>query len=261
MSAESVFISYSHTDSEVVVPIVRALQQSDIACWIDRDRIQSGDSFVGALDEALGTARAFILFLSTSYVQSRWTQKELRVAVQFALSAESRKLFVVRLDDAAMPPLLTDILYTKHYSAAQTAAEIAARLGSVPPAAATELDWTHISDHVIYTLAGKVIELSGQAGPKTLDIDAGNGSKYRLALVPFLLSNEMLVEDLRLELEICRTLQKLIGHLRRQIVEGGLGVFAGAFELNMERKQQELTKSRTVIRNQLREIAPRILQI
>ena len=60
---------------------------------------------------------------------------------------------------------------------------------------------------------------------------------------------------------MARALRALIGHLRQEIVEGGLGVFVGAFELRMERKQQELARSCSTIRTQLKELAPALWAI
>jgi TIR domain len=184
MMPRNLFVSYAHEDAATVGPVVRALEIQGLSCWLDRDHLRTGDTLVGELNDALSSADGFVVFLSNAYLRSRWTQKELRVAVQLTLSDESRKLFVVRLDAAPVPAILSDILHTTYRSADQTASEIANRGSAIASAGVSEVQWESVQDHIMYAFARRVVD-SAASGEAELEIDSGDGARYRLRLVPF----------------------------------------------------------------------------
>jgi len=79
--------------------------------WFDEWEIRVGDSIVQKIGEALGAVSHLIVLLSEKSVNRPWVQKELSSALIRQLSQKSITVLPVRLDDCAIPPILTDIKY------------------------------------------------------------------------------------------------------------------------------------------------------
>ena len=93
-----IFISYSRRDSETVDKITTSLQQAGFNVWIDREDIQTGNSWRVQIVEAIDTCDAFVLVLSGNSVISENVQKEV------ILAADShRKIMVVMLEPVKVP--------------------------------------------------------------------------------------------------------------------------------------------------------------
>lgn len=101
----SVFISYSRRDyvdeNENVIPgnpvskIMDALDNAGISYWIDKNGIFSGDEFKDVLTKAIEDAEVFLFISSKSSNASKWTAKEINVAVY-----ENKKIIPILIDDA-----------------------------------------------------------------------------------------------------------------------------------------------------------------
>ena len=75
------FASYGHQDSELVQPVVRAIEAAGVDVWVDVEQLQAGVDWAGAIDDAL--VRSIILvFLSPEYVASHETRLELGVVAR-----------------------------------------------------------------------------------------------------------------------------------------------------------------------------------
>ena len=81
-----IFISYSWSDSSIVLPIADLLRDRGASVWLDRDKISAGESLVEEIESALKSTDCFILFGSKKYFEGHWTKKEYRVAVNLAIS-------------------------------------------------------------------------------------------------------------------------------------------------------------------------------
>lgn len=82
MSTEKkVFISYSRTDSAVVIPFVERLQKEvgDVF-WIDLNGIESGDQFVDVIIDAIDKAEIVLFMHSANSLGSEWVKKEIQYA-------------------------------------------------------------------------------------------------------------------------------------------------------------------------------------
>lgn len=100
-----VFISYSRRDyvndrGEVIPgnPVSKIMDAFDKACigyWIDKKGIFSGDDFKDVLTRAIEDASVFLFISSEASNTSKWTAKEINVAVY-----ENKKIIPVLIDSA-----------------------------------------------------------------------------------------------------------------------------------------------------------------
>ena len=77
----NIFFSHSHKDYDKVIRIATSLVQSGFSPWLAETHIDQGDHINEEIEEALKRADAFLLFLSTNALNSRWTGKEYGIAV------------------------------------------------------------------------------------------------------------------------------------------------------------------------------------
>ena len=66
-----VFISYASADRERVLPIVAALRETGISCWIDQHGIEGGANWGLRIAEAIEGCAVFILMSSAASLVSR----------------------------------------------------------------------------------------------------------------------------------------------------------------------------------------------
>ena len=90
-----IFISYSRKDSELVLSVVKQLQERGFTIWIDKDGIESGDAFKSVIVRAIKNSDVFLFFSSKASNESPWTVKEVNTAVHL-----KKTIIPVRLDDA-----------------------------------------------------------------------------------------------------------------------------------------------------------------
>ena len=70
--ARRVFVSYSHDDSELVLPFVRLLQAAGAVVFVDTEDINYGDRWEEVLLEHLEAAERILLFWSKNASNSEW---------------------------------------------------------------------------------------------------------------------------------------------------------------------------------------------
>ena len=95
MNQYDVFISYSRKDSDVVLPIVKKLEDNGLSVWIDRDGIESGDAFKSVIVGGIKKSSVFLFFSSANSNESPWTVKEVNTAVYL-----KKSIIPVKLDGA-----------------------------------------------------------------------------------------------------------------------------------------------------------------
>jgi len=92
-----VFVSYSHEDERKVFPELRALHENGIRIWYD-EGIGVGSEWSDNIGRALDRASLFLVFVTTSAVESQ----NLRNEINFAL--DRRKPFLaVHLEETTLP--------------------------------------------------------------------------------------------------------------------------------------------------------------
>jgi predicted ATPase len=98
-----VFISYASADRERVLPIVAALRDAGVACWIDQHDIEGGANWGMRITEAIEGCAALVLMSSASSLASRNVRQEVAIAWKF------EKPYLPLLLDAT--PVPTEMIY------------------------------------------------------------------------------------------------------------------------------------------------------
>lgn len=91
-----IFISYSRKDSAVVQSVVDRLKAEGYNCWMDVNGIESGDAFKAKLVSAMKSSSMVVFFSSVAANNSKWTVKEINMAVHL-----NKPIIPVRLDESA----------------------------------------------------------------------------------------------------------------------------------------------------------------
>lgn len=77
-----IFICHASEDKdEIVRPLVEALTQAGVSCWLDEAEIQWGDSITQKVNEGLARSRYVVVVLSKASAEKNWPQKELNAAL------------------------------------------------------------------------------------------------------------------------------------------------------------------------------------
>ncbi len=79
---EDIFISYSRKDSEQALALAEQLRASGMGVWIDQRGIEAATSWSGEIADAIRAAKACVLLLSASSMESPNVKKELGVATE-----------------------------------------------------------------------------------------------------------------------------------------------------------------------------------
>jgi Tol biopolymer transport system component len=92
-----IFLSYSSSDREQVLPLVEALQEDGFSVWWDRD-IRPGPSFDREIEQAIAEARCLVVAWSAESVESEWVRSEVEEGVR-------RGILVPVIIESVLPPL------------------------------------------------------------------------------------------------------------------------------------------------------------
>ena len=93
-----IFISYSHKDSDSVLPIIEALQQKGFRIWYDSG-IQAGTEWPEFIAGRLMNCHAVIAFMSRSAQDSHNCRREIHFSIEL-----KKELLVVYLEDVELSP-------------------------------------------------------------------------------------------------------------------------------------------------------------
>ena len=99
-----IFISYSHADSERVLPIVAEMDKRGYRVWYDAG-INAGEEWTATLANKIAGCKVFLLFSSASYIASFAPDSERPFCrLEFTYAQKTRKPMIpVLLDSAAFP--------------------------------------------------------------------------------------------------------------------------------------------------------------
>jgi formylglycine-generating enzyme required for sulfatase activity len=73
----TVFVSYSHNDSEFADKLIADLNIAGHACWIDKSSIKGGDEWIMTIADGILNSYAFVLIATQAALESRWVQDEI----------------------------------------------------------------------------------------------------------------------------------------------------------------------------------------
>lgn len=106
-----VFISHAKENNSIVRRIITKLDDNGIKNWSDIEKLNKVDSDINAsINEGLATSNYFLLVWSIHASHSEYVKKEYNATISSDYDSRLRKI-IIRLDDALLPPLLSDKKY------------------------------------------------------------------------------------------------------------------------------------------------------
>lgn len=102
-SAPSIFISYSHEDTEFARRLYEYLKVAGVNCWLDTLDMRMGDPIRSVLFKRIREYDKFLVILSESALRSKWVEEEVSIAFNMEFeTGDRRRVLPARLDDAVM---------------------------------------------------------------------------------------------------------------------------------------------------------------
>ena len=120
-----VFLSHSSKDHENTRELYDELIELGFRVWFDEVAMEPGDSLIEKIGSAIRSSINLAVLLSHNSVSSHWVKKEVSVAMTGQLAGSKIKVVPIRLDDAELPPFLTDVRYVDYREGANTRLEFA----------------------------------------------------------------------------------------------------------------------------------------
>ncbi|CDF40092.1 TIR domain-containing protein [Chondrus crispus] len=103
MEAMDVFISHAGTDKSFIAgPVFHEVQKEGLNCFLDKARIEPGDTGSDEMTAAMESAKIGVFILSPEFAARRWTMRELRCFL--CRRREARRTGV-------MPPTILPVFY------------------------------------------------------------------------------------------------------------------------------------------------------
>ena len=103
-----VYISYRSTDRAFVRNLIYRLEGAGLRVYVAENEIRPGDSIVSELNRALDRSKACITVVSRHWLASPWCQAEADSLVQRKMRDPKFRIIPLRIDDSAIPVLLTN---------------------------------------------------------------------------------------------------------------------------------------------------------
>ncbi|MFS8096219.1 TIR domain-containing protein [Lentzea alba] len=101
-----VFLSFAGKDRPHAEQLRAELEERNVNAYLDENEIAPGTNVVSAIDEALATSDYYVLLWSANTPQRDWVTTEWTAAFNLEISRRRAFLFIVRLDEEPLPPLL-----------------------------------------------------------------------------------------------------------------------------------------------------------
>src|SRR5680860_311901 len=122
MSTETIFFSYSRTDTEFVLSLAKNLRSAGANIWLDQLDIKPGTRWDSSIEKALDSSKTLLVILSNTSVASHNVMDE----VSYALG-ENKKVVPVLLEECTIPFRLKRLQYadftSDHQKGLKTLAE------------------------------------------------------------------------------------------------------------------------------------------
>lgn len=104
-----VFLSHSSEDNQLVDRLAADLDREGITIWYDKKDLRLGQSIVGAINDAIGSARYLLAVLSPNAIRSRWVVEELNAATMRQIASDGTFLIPALIERCDLPPLLVGL--------------------------------------------------------------------------------------------------------------------------------------------------------
>ncbi|WP_164841336.1 toll/interleukin-1 receptor domain-containing protein [Sinorhizobium meliloti] len=282
MNRSLIFISYSHSDAQVVKPICERLATKGFPIWLDQNELVPGDALSQRIDRALDQSLAFIAFVGSNYFHGgRYTSGEYYAAAALARSVPGWRQIIVRIEEGIqLPPMALDLLRIEHRGTEQTSDELAralARLGAVDgtvnlddsgqmpvdgiPVFIGELNDLDLRLTVRGFLEQRNELLRRHGNDLLFHIQLDPARKLRFRVIRAIVEDEATRIELDHQRRVIEISQKIASHAREKLLRGLLGEFEVGYEMLLEENQQKILGAQTVIRRHMEGIAydPRIV--
>lgn len=108
-----IFISYSHKDADFVEIVKKELSELDIEVSELKDELNIGDNIAINIDKKIRESDAYIVILSKSYLNSKWSDLELMLIFEQSFQKKAqKKIFPILIEKIPrMPALIRDFAY------------------------------------------------------------------------------------------------------------------------------------------------------
>ncbi|MEO6469245.1 MAG: toll/interleukin-1 receptor domain-containing protein [Acidimicrobiia bacterium] len=80
------------------------LDREGITIWYDKKDLRLGQSIVGAINDAIGSARYLLAVLSPNAIRSRWVVEELNAATMRQIASDGTFLIPALIESATSRP-------------------------------------------------------------------------------------------------------------------------------------------------------------
>jgi len=108
---QNLFLAHSSKDKEFARNLYDDLLKLGFRVWFDEVEMEPGDSLIQKIGSAIRSSMNLAVLLSKDSVSSKWVEKEVSVAMTGQLAGSNINVIPIRLDDATLPPFLSDISY------------------------------------------------------------------------------------------------------------------------------------------------------
>ena len=156
-----VFLSHASEDREhFVKPFAKELEKRGITYWLDEAEIKGGDNFVKAINDALGTSRFVVVFLSKNFIGKKWPERELFSSIEKEIRVGQPTLIPIFIapekDILYHYQLLSDVSYIRWDGASDTAEALARSIRTNN----TQMKYTEVNFHSMKILKSTAISES-----------------------------------------------------------------------------------------------------
>jgi len=90
----TIFLSYSHANTDFAQKLIGDLQRAGHAVWIDTSSLKGGDEWISAISEGIINSYGFVLVATKQALKSQWVRDEILWAKQ-----RNKRIVTVLLED------------------------------------------------------------------------------------------------------------------------------------------------------------------
>lgn len=101
-----VFLSFAGKDRPHAEQLRAELEARNVNAYLDENEIPPGANVVSAINDALATSDYYVLLWSANTPHREWVAQEWTAAFNLEMARRRAFLFIVRLDEEPLPPLL-----------------------------------------------------------------------------------------------------------------------------------------------------------
>ncbi|GHH46601.1 TIR domain-containing protein [Lentzea cavernae] len=101
-----VFLSFAGKDRAHAEQLRADLEARNVNAFLDENELAPGGNVAAAIDEALATSDYYVLLWSANTPQREWAGQEWTGALTLEMTRRRAFLFIVRVDEEPLPPLL-----------------------------------------------------------------------------------------------------------------------------------------------------------